>query len=221
MFSKVYPDCGMRRLIFGALMTALILLTGCATTPYDYSALIAAKPRSVVVLPPINETIEIEAPYTFLSTISRPLAEKGYYVFPVSVVDTMMKENGLPTPAEMHMVPLDKLREIIGADAVLYVQLQEWGQKFEVFSSRAVVRFSLKLVDTQTGAELWAASGFAQEQSGDGGMGLAGAIVGALVTQVVSAAVDKTPELSRTASFTAINHQSRGLLNGPYRVTDE
>lgn len=221
MLNKAYPYCKARRIVSTALITALLLLTGCATTPYDYSALIESKPRSIVVLPPLNDTVEIQAPYTFLSTISVPLAEKGYYVFPVAVIDTLMKENGLPTPAEMNNVPLDKIREIIGADAVLYVKLQEWGQKFEVLSSRAVVRFSLRLVDTQTGTELWTASGFAQEQSDDGGMGLAGAIIGAIVTQVMSAAVDKTPNLARTANTTAIHHQNRGLLNGPYKIAAE
>lgn len=206
-----------RRLMMGAMITATLLAAGCETTPYDYSALIQAKPRSIVVLPPTNDTVEVDAPYTFLSTISAPLAEKGYYVYPVAVIDTLMKENGLPTPAEMHTVPLDKIREIIGADSVLYVNLEEWGQKFEVLSSRAVVKFTLRLVDTRTGAELWTARGHAQEQSDDGGMGIAGAIIGAIVTQVISAAIDKTPDLSRTANITAIRHYNRGLLDGPYR----
>ncbi len=174
-----------------------------------------------MVLPPTNDTVEVDAPYTFLSTISAPLAEKGYYVFPVAVIDALMKENGLPTPAEMNAVPLDKLREIIGADAVLYVNLKEWGQKFELISSRAVVHFSLRLVDTRSGALLWKSSGYAQEASDDGGMGLVGAIVGAVVTQVMSSAIDKTPALSRMANHTAIHHNARGLLNGPYRVEAE
>jgi hypothetical protein len=40
--------------------------------------------------------------YIYLSTLTKPLAEKGYYVLPVAVIDQFLKENGLPTPAEMN-----------------------------------------------------------------------------------------------------------------------
>ena len=88
----------------------VMLLTGCQATHirYDYSALENSRPRSILVIPPVNNSVEVNAPYIFLSTISRPLAEKGYYVFPVAVIDRFLKENGLPTPIEMNGIPLDK-----------------------------------------------------------------------------------------------------------------
>lgn len=200
-------------IVFSFLAT---LLFGCQTAPYDYSALIASKPRSILVIPPMNNTVEVNAPYTFLSTISRPLAEKGYYVFPVAVIDTFMKENGLPTPEEMNAVPLDKIRENIGPDAILYVTIEEWGQKFEVFQSRAVTKAELRLIDARSGVVLWNATAVAQEASNDGGGGLAGAIVSAIVTQIAGHLTDRTPQLSAMGNFVAINHQSQGLLPGPY-----
>jgi len=194
-----------------------IVISACQTTsPYDYSKLQVSKPRSILVLPPMNDSVEVGAPYTFLSTISKPLAEKGYYVFPVAVIDTFMKENGLPTPAEMNSVPIAKLRDTIGADAVLYVHIHEWGQSYQVLSSTAVTKAYMKLVDTRTGEILWDTTAFAQQQSGDGGGGLVGALVGALVTQIMSDAVDHTPTLSASANDRAINDMNRGLLNGPY-----
>ena len=196
----------------------IFTLSGCVTRPpYDYTALINSKPRSIVVIPPNNNTVEVNAQYIFLSTISKPLAEKGYYVFPVSVIDHFMKENGLPTPAEMNSVPLDKIGENIGADAVLYVTIEDWGQKFELLASRSVVHATLRLVDVKTGVQLWDATAFAQYKSGDGGGGLAGALLGAIVTQIAGSFDDKTPELSRSANSIAISNHSRGLLNGPYK----
>lgn len=195
----------------------LLLLSGCAKQePYNYSALEESKPRSILVLPPVNNTVEVNAPYIYLSTISRPLAEKGYYVFPVTVVDKLMKENGLASPDEMHAIPLDKLTEHIGADAVLYVTIDEWGQKYEVLSSRVVVRATLRLVDSRTGELLWDSEVFAQHQSGDGGGGIAGALIGAVVEQIAGSMIDRTPDLSRAANNLSINNKIRGLLSGPY-----
>ena len=196
-------------------LVCLALLSGCATVrSYDYSALTRSKPRSILVVPPANRSVEVNAPYVYLSTISRPLAEKGYYVFPVAVIDHFLKENGLPTPAEMNTIPLDKVRKYIGADAVLYVTIENWGQKYHVLSSKAVVSASLKLVDVQTGELLWDARAYAEQSGGNNGL------LGAIVDQVVGSMIDATPNLSRMANTSAINHSSHGLLPGPYRVTE-
>lgn len=200
-------------LIIGGL---LILSTGCAVTPYNYAALEEAKPRSIVVIPPNNNSVEVNAPYIYLSTISKPLAEKGYYVFPVAVIDTFLKENGLPTPAEMNSIPLDKIRQHIGADAVLYVDIADWGQKYNVISSNAVVDATVRLVDTKTGNLLWDAKVSAVHSPQNSGGGLIGALVGAIANQIAGSLTDVTPELSRQANNNAINNQSRGLLKGPY-----
>lgn len=206
----------MRNIILILSALALAFLSGCAVQPYDYTALKAAKPRSILVIPPMSDSTDINSTYTFLSTISKPLAEKGYYVFPVAVVDTLLKENGLPTPAEMNSVPLDKIHAVTGADAVLYVHINQWGQKFQIVSSVAIVDSTVRLVDTRTGTLLWEAKVQAQQGSGDGGGGLAGALVAAIADQIVGALVDKTYGLSSQANFIAINHKTRGLLPGPY-----
>lgn len=204
------------------LLSSFFLLGGCqAPQPYDYTALQASKPRSILVIPPRNNTVEVNAPYTFLATITRPLAEKGYYVFPVAIIDQLLKENGLPTPEEMNEVPLNKLQEITGADAVLYVSVEEWGQKYEILQSRTVARSNWKLVDARNGNLLWESSAFAQQTSGDGGGGLAGALIGAIATQIAGSIVDNTPQISTLANNTAVIAPKRGLLPGPYCSTME
>ena len=205
-----------------SIILAMLCLTSCVNVPpYDYSKLSASNPGSILVLPPVNNSVEVAAPYTFISTITRPLAEKGYYVFPVAVIDTLMKENGLPTPAEMHSVPLDKLQEKTGADSVLYVTINDWGQKYQVVSSNLVVDSTAKLVDARTGEVLWDTRLHFVESSDDGGGGLVGALVGAVVTQVVGSMNDRTPQVSSIANNRAINNPKRGLLPGPYKISEK
>jgi len=200
------------------LISAVLLGSGCATQQrYDYSALEKSQPRSILVVPPINSSVEVNAPYIYMSTLSRPLAEKGYYVFPVAVIDQFLKENGLPTPAEMNDVPLDKLSEHIGPDAVLYVHIEDWGQKYQVVSSTTVVKAQLKLVDARSGETLWESIAFHQKGSGDSGGGLAGVLISAIAEQVVGSIVDRTPEVAAVANHIAVNNQNSGLLEGPYK----
>lgn len=199
------------------LFPLVLLITGCSTPPpYNYEALLASEPRSILVIPPKNNSVEVNAPYIYLSTISRPLGEKGYYVFPVAVIDTFMKENGLPTPEEMNSVPLDKLYEHIGADAVLYVEINDWGQKYNILSSDTVVNVSMRLVDGKTGVLLWDASASVVKSSDSGGGGLIGNLVNAVASQIMNSISDQTPTVARTANNIALYGPNQGLLNGPY-----
>ena len=197
-------------------------LTGCATAPaYNYDALIAAKPRSILVIPPANNSLEVNAPYIYLSTISRPLGNKGYYVFPVAVIDTFMKENGLPTPEEMNLVPLDKLYQHIGADSVLYTTINDWGQKYNIISSNTVVNISMRLVDARTGVQLWDASVNAVRGSDSSSNSLVGNLISAVAAQIANSISDQTEEVSRMATNQAIYQPQKGLLEGPYALPKE
>jgi hypothetical protein len=201
--------------MLGSLVLAAALCGGCSTAAKDYSLFRQHRPRSILVLPPLNETVEVNASYSYLSTISRPLGECGYYVFPVAVVDAYMKDNGLPTPGEMHSVSLTKLREVFGADAVLYVTIEEYGQKYQVLSSTTVVEARVRLVDTETGSTLWEGMAIGREGSGGSGNLIADMIVAA-IEQAVESTSDEAHDLSRRANFAMVFDEKNGFLRGPY-----
>ena len=199
----------------------LLFITGCVTPPsFDYSSFRNHRPRSILVLPPLNQTTDVNAPYSYLSTITRPLAECGYYVFPVAVVDAYMKENGLPSPEEMHGVALKKIRDIIGADAVLYVTIEEWGQKYIVIQSVTTIRAKAQLIDTVSGDTIWKGTQAVSQGSGGGGDPIA-ILINAAVTQVINNVADFTHNLSRAANHTMVYDANQGFLAGPYLPPQE
>jgi hypothetical protein len=192
------------------------MLGGCATvTPLDYSNFQAHPPRSILVLPPLNESTALEGTYGYLSTVSRPLAERGYYVFPVAVVDELLKQNGLPTPGEMHQVPVDRLREVTGADAVLYPVLHQYGSQYHLVSSDTTVSVSARLVDTRTGLTLWENRGMGQQRSNGSGNVLVDLIAAAIV-QAINSNTDPAHNVSRVANAALFGTKKRELPPGPY-----
>lgn len=193
------------------------LMAGCANQPqpYDYSAFRAHPPRSILVLPPINQGTTVEGTYGFLSAATRPLAEHGYYVFPVSVVDHFMKAQGMPGAGEMHEVPLARAREILGADAVLFVTLERYGQTYVVVDSVSEVRIRARLYDTASETLIWEGSGFAQSGLGGGGDPLA-RLVAAVVVQAIGSSTDASHGLSPVAMNNMLASPKRGLPYGPY-----
>jgi hypothetical protein len=194
----------------------LIALGGCATTqPYDYTNYRAHPPRSILVLPPLNNSTAVEGTYSYLSTVSRPLAELGYYVFPVAVIDQYLKANGMPTAGEMQQIPLDKAREIIGADAVLYVTLEKYGSKYEVINSVSMVTVKASLIDTRSHAVLWEGDAAVQQAANSSGNILVD-LIAAAVAQVINSKTDAAHPVCRVANQQLFFKDKRSLPYGPY-----
>ena len=197
-------------------LAPVLLTAACATMePHDYTAYREHMPRSILVLPPLNESVDVNASYVWLSTITMPVAERGYYVFPVAVVDAFMKDNGLPGPDEMHSVSLQKLREVFGADAVLYVVIEDWGQKYVVLSSNTVVRARARLVDTATGVEIWQGRADFTESSSSGSSDLLTMVISAALEQIIDSTADATHGVARQANYLMVYDERAGFLPGP------
>lgn len=195
----------------------VLILTGCASQKsYDYTAMRQSKPSSIVVLPPLNMSPDIRATYSMLATVTRPIAESGYYVLPVALVDQTFRENGVTEPGEMHQIPTAKLGEIFGADAALYITIDEYGAKYMVVSSEVIVSASAKLIDTRSGQLLWegkARASSAENQDASGGIAVL--LVKALVSQVANSLGDQGYPVARTASFRLLSSKLGGLPPGP------
>ena len=90
-FTKRWFNCLTAVLIFS--------LSACVTPPdivkHDYTAFRDANPSSILIVPAINKSVEVDAPDYYLSTAAKPLAERGYYVFPVNLVKRVMEDDGL------------------------------------------------------------------------------------------------------------------------------
>lgn len=200
---------------------AMPVFTGCMTTPNstrDVSAYTAHMPKSILIMPPVNNSPDIRATYGYWATVAKPIAEAGYYVFPMTVVDTMFKENGISNGFDAQGVPAQKLREIFGADAALYLKINEYGSKYQLIQSVVTVDVEAKLVDLKTGQQLWEGKQKLQQSSDSGNSGVLGALVGALVNQISNHLSDNAYRLSNTVSeqlYTPRLSQQKGLLYGP------
>ncbi len=194
----------------------VLLLAACETAKtYDYTNFRAHPPRSILVLPPLNESTNVDATYGYLSTVSFPIAERGYYVFPVEEVDRFFQENGMPTAGEMHQVSPARVFEITGADAVMFITVERYGTEYQVLSSVTSVKVHARLVDTRTQLLLWVGEGAAAE-SGSSGGGIIGQLVAAAVAQALNASADRAHTTSRLANERLFGSPGVALPYGPY-----
>jgi hypothetical protein len=207
----------MRKIYLILVLSIFALLGGCAAPkPYDYSAFNERMPRAIVVLPPINDSLDVKATYGVYATTTKPLAEAGYYVLQVTLVDEAFRLNGLQTPNDIHALSPKKIKEVFGADAGLYLTVKEYGTKYYVVGSASVVTVEAKLIDLESGAQIWDGSASASSEEGKNNQGgLAALLIGALLNQIVGTVVDQSSNVARLTNTRLLSAETpNGILWG-------
>lgn len=207
-----------------AFMLILIIVTaaifsGCAgsssiTKGAAFPKMYEEQPKSLLILPPMNDSADAEAKSYYMTTIEQPMAQMGYYVFPVEMVSDIMKQQGVYDTELLYNTPLDKFYEYFGADAVLFTRIVRWDVAYLVLSSTLTVTIESEIRSTKTSEELWKYRGSVTVDltGNDGGAGG----LGGLLAQTISTAVN-----TAAADYVTYAHQANARLMysipvGPY-----
>lgn len=104
-----------------------------------------------------------------------------------------------------------------GADAVLFVTIEDWSNRYSVLDASTVVTVSFVMKGTRSGTTIWQNKQSAVRSSGSGGGGLIGMLVEAAITYAVNELmeVDYRP-LAQQANAMAFSLPDSGLPFGPY-----
>jgi len=209
------------RLKFSCLPLAfagLLLLQGCATDPgYDYSAFVRARPASILILPPVNQTSQLDAGPAVMALATEPLAESGYYVFPVSLVRDTLKANGVTEALQAQSVSPAWLRQTFGADAALYMTIQRYGDERLEVDHEIQVQITARLVDLTSGTAIWEGTRLAssRDRGSDTDMRL-GALVTPAVNQLLNEPADGSYRIAMAAVDSLLQAGKKGgMLYGP------
>ena len=203
-----------------AIAALALTVAGCAhkrAAPYDYSAFAQARPATLLVMPPINDSPEVKATSAVWAQATLPLSEAGYYVLPVTLVDETLRQNGVQTANDAQDIPREKLRDYFGADAAVYIKITQYGTSYHVVSSDTTVAAQARIVDLRSGALLWEGRAIASSaEQGQGGGGLAAMLVAAVVKQIIGAATDASYRYAGIADSRLLGApRYNGLLPGP------
>lgn len=197
-----------------------VLLTGCANAPAkkDLSAFIAASPRSILVVPAVNKSLDVDAPNYLLSTLTVPLAEKGFYVFPVNTSKFILEQEGLYEGDRIHQQPPETLAKMFGADSVLYVTINRWDAKYAIIAATVTVEFEYRMVASD-GTEIWKATQamqYSPQNNNSSGNPIADLLVAAVSAALTRAAPNYLP-LTQQANQMVFVLGPNAIPNGPYR----
>jgi len=197
---------------------AALILTGCVAQPVkkDMSAFKAAAPRSILVVPVVNKSLDVDAPNYVLATLPVPIAEKGYYVFPVNTTKYVLEQEGFYEGEQVHQQPPAVLAKLFDADAVLYVTINRWDAQYALITTTVTVEFEYRMV-SRDGTEIWSEkkSMLYQPQNNSSGPPLA-QLLAAVINAAVTRAAPNYMPLTHMANEQVFILGVNAIPDGPY-----
>lgn len=196
------------------------MLTSCGmmntvTRESQYSKMYQEKPITMLVMPPINNSTNVEAKDLLYTSISRPLAEAGYYVIsPLLAMDVLKAESAYD--AEMFFdAPLSMFYNYFGADAVVFSVIDTWAKKGMGIETK--IRYVIK--STHTNEILFDRSCdlFLDLSIDSGSSSLLGTLVDLAATAINTAATEPIIA-ARKANYFILRDIPRGKYSPDYML---
>ena len=142
----------MRKSFIGLMAVALLAIscgpTNKLTRGEQYAKMYEEKPVTLLIMPPINNTSNVEAKDYLYTSISKPLAEAGYYVIsPLLAIDILKSESAYDSENFVD-APLTVFKNYFGCDAVVFSEINQWAKKGFGIQRRGLSEKSGKSVPT-------------------------------------------------------------------------
>ena len=206
----------MKRIFPIIVLAAMVCSCGTAnlvTRESQYAAMYNEMPVTILVMPPINNTSNVEAKDLLYTSISRPLAEAGYYVIsPLLAMDILKAESAYD--AELFIdKPLTAFKDYFGADAVVFSQIDDWAKKG--FGIETKIRYIIK--STASGEILFDRSCdlYLDLQQNSGGNSWISTLVDLAVSAISTATTDHIAA-ARKANYFIFRDIPRGKYDPMY-----
>lgn len=203
----------MRKIII--IITTALILTSCSMTnkvtrSSQYSMMYEEKPLTLLVMPPINNSSNVEAKELLYTSISKPLAEAGYYVIsPMLAMDILKAESAYDSELffEGNLASFEK---VFGVDAVVFSVIDTWTKKG--FGIQTKIRYIIR--SAHTGETLFDRSCdlYLDLSQSSGGSSVLSALVDLAASAIVTAATDHI-EAARKANYYIFRDVPRGKYN--------
>lgn len=139
----------MRKMIL--MVAAVLLLASCGTTSSvtrseRYAQLYKENPVTILVMPPINNSTNVEAKDLLYTSISRPLIEAGYYVLSPNLVMDLLKAESAYDSELFIDGDMGIFQKTLGADAVVFSIIETWTKRG--FGIDTKIRYIVKSAHT-------------------------------------------------------------------------
>jgi len=206
----------MKRFIPILVLAAVVSSCGAGgqlTRESQYPDMYENMPNTILVMPPINNTSNVEAKDLLYTSISRPLAEAGFYVIsPMLAMDILRNESAYDSELFIDK-PLARFGEYFGADAVVFSQIDDWTKRG--FGIDTKIRYIIKSTATDEVLFDRTCDLYLDLSMNSNSGGLLGVLVDMAASAIVTALTDHI-EAARMANYYIFKDIPRGKYSPLY-----
>ena len=196
----------------------IILLMGCGTQLETKKQAFPAmyderQPLSIVVVPAINNSTAVDASNYFNVTITEPLSNFGYYTMPVEIVRDIFLKEGVVDSSMIKGLPTSVFRKNFGADAVLFVTINQWDKNYAVLAANVSVELEYVMLSTDTNEIIWQYSTTRAVDTSGSSTGFI--LMDIINTAITTAITDYVPiaKMANYQAFVALPHGQYSKLH--------
>ena len=211
----------MKKIIY--LLIIICLSTACGVTSTitresQYAKMYEEKPITLLVMPPINNSANVEAKDLLYTSISRPLVEAGYYVIsPLLAMDVLKAESAYDSELFFD-APLTAFQNYFGADAVVFSVIDTWAKKGLGIETK--IRYVIKSAYTNEILFDRSCDLYLDLSVNSGSTGLLGALVDLAASAINTAATDHIIA-ARKANYYILRDIPRGKYSPEHMLDKE
>lgn len=202
-------------LIILCCMTASCGMISTVTRESQYAKMYEEKPITLLVMPPINNSTNVEAKDLLYTSISRPLVEAGYYVIsPLLAMDVLKAESAYDSELFFD-APLTTFQNYFGADAVVFSIIDTWAKKGTGIETK--IRYVIKSAYSNEILFDRSCDLYLDLSIDSGANGLLGALVDLAASAINTAATDHI-KAARKANYYILSDIPRGKYSPDYML---
>lgn len=146
----------MKKIPFILVLLAGIILSSCASNNMKqdvYSDFYEESPVTVLIMPVINNSMEVDMKSALYATLAKPLCEAGYYVLPPHLtMEILQRESVLDSELFIDQ-SVTRFKEYFGADMVLFTRINQCAKV--ALLGTIIVDVDYELRSTKTDAVLY------------------------------------------------------------------
>ena len=196
-------------------MTASCGMISTVTRESQYAKMYEEKPLTLLVMPPINNSTNVEANDLLYTSISRPLVEAGYYVIsPLLAMDVLKAESAYDSELFFD-APLTTFQNYFGADAVVFSIIDTWAKKGTGIETK--IRYVIKSAYSNEILFDRSCDLYLDLSIDSGANGLLGALVDLAASAINTAATDHI-KAARKANYYILSDIPRGKYSPDYML---
>ena len=159
-------------------------------------------PVSVLIMPPINQSDNVDAKDFFFYSLNQVIGDEGYYVYPsLLTMNTLQEESAYDSELFVDG-DISSFKRLFGADLCFFTTIKKW--KKSVIGTKIQIGIEYVLRSTETGEIVWNRNGEFTYKPSSGSRGSLIALAVQTAVNMLDTALTETFNVAKTCNYQVI-----------------